>query len=398
MTDQTLSPTIALCLEYPLTIRGGVSIIVEELIIGLSKDFRFWLVSPDDTEALRGEPVFSHLVGHIPFQIPCLPPKKAFHLAAGGLADHLRSEGVSLVHFHAGGTFGWGNRWPRASVPKFCADSGLKTLWTNHSTEFSSAGFTFHGRPPWISRFLAPLAVAGKTSQMRTVNAEIAVSEHDKAFLSRNFPGAADKLQRIYHSRLEANLPEPREPRQRTILAVGHIAYRKGQDVLVRAFLDIAHLFLDWKLVLAGHDGGDDCWQEIERIRANHSAGSRIHLLGAHQHPMELMATASLFVQPSREEALGLALQEALFLGCPAIGSRVGGIPEVIDEGLTGLLVPPDDPPALAEALQHLMDNEKLRRVMGAAGHAAILAKRMTHQAMIESHRQLYLELISNNS
>jgi glycosyltransferase involved in cell wall biosynthesis len=389
------NPIIALCLEYKLGVRGGVSVLVEEIITQLSGDFDFWLVSPDDPAELRSLPVFSRLAGHIQFQLSCHPPKKAYRHAAEGLANRLVAEGVQLAHFHAGGTFGWGNRWPGASVPRFCANAGVKTLWTTHSTEPPSSGYFFRDRPPWISRLLSPLAVAGKTSQMRTVAAELAVSEHDKAFLARNFPCAANKLRRVYHSRLDADLPVPREPRQRIILAVGHIAYRKGQDVLVRAFLDIALLFPEWELLLAGHDAGGGCWQEIKRMCANHPAGPRVHLLGAQQHPIELMATASLFVQPSREEALGLALQEALFLGCPAIGSRVGGIPEVIEEGTTGLLVPPDDPPALSEALQHLMANEELRRVMGSAGHASILGKHMTQQHMIDSHRQLYLETLA---
>ena len=386
------NPIIALCLEYKISIRGGVSVLVEEIITGLSGTFDFWLVSPDDPDELLTHPVFSHLAGHLHFQPSCHPPSKSFRIAAENLAQRLCAEGVSLVHVHAGGTFGWGNRWPGGSIPHSCARHGLKTLWTDHLTEAPSAGYAFRGRPPWISKLLSPLATAGKTSQMRAVHVEIAVSEHDKSFIERHYPSGKHKLVRIYHSRLDADLPEPREPRQRTILAVGHIAYRKGQDVLVRAFLEIAPSFPDWNLVIAGHDGGDGCWQEIERLCANHAAGLRVHLLGAHQHPMELMATASLFVQPSREEALGLALQEAIFLGCPAIGSRVGGIPEVIEDGLTGMLVPANDPLALAGALRHLMEDEKLRVAMGSAGRASILGKRMTRRAMIEAHRELYAE------
>lgn len=390
------NPIIGLCLEYKIGTRGGVSVLVEEIITGLSDTFDFWLVSPDDPEELRSHPVFSHLAGHLHFQTSCHPPNKSFRVAAEDLAQRLCAVGVSLVHFHAGGTFGWGNRWPGGSIPHSCARLGLKTLWTDHLTEAPSAGYAFSGRPVWISKLLAPLATAGKNSQMRAVQAEIAVSEHDKSFIERHYSVGRSKLVRIYHSRLDAELQEPIVPRQRVILAVGHIAYRKGQDLLVRAFLEIAPSFPDWQLVLAGHDAGGGCWQEIERLCASDAAGSRVHLLGAHQRPMELMAIASLFVQPSREEALGLALQEAIFLGCPAIGCRVGGIPEVIEEGYTGMLVPPNDPSALAEALQHLMANEESRRVMGNAGHASILAKQMTHQHMIESHRQMYFETLSH--
>jgi glycosyltransferase involved in cell wall biosynthesis len=127
---------------------------------------------------------------------------------------------------------------------------------------------------------------------------------------------------------------------------------------------------------------------------SGHPAQPRIHLLGAHHHPLELMAQASVFVQPSLEEALGLALQEAIFQGCPAVGTRIGGIPEVIDEGRTGLLVAPASVKEMVTALASLMFDETMRAKMGGTGRDAIARKGMLKSAMIENHRALYLELL----
>ncbi|WP_052573638.1 glycosyltransferase family 4 protein [Haloferula sp. BvORR071] len=382
---------IALCLEYPIADRGGVSVLVQELVAGLSEDFAIRLVSPEPSEGVLASKIGAQLAGHLSFQLMSVPPSPSYFKQARAFAEQLGD--VRLVHFHCGGTFGWGNRCPAPSIPEYCSKAGLKTVWTNHLTDPPRRAFASVGRAPWISDLAAPIGKLGKIRQTRATDAEIAVSEHDRDYLDSQYP-ADQQRRRIYHSRLEES-PAPGTEREPLILAVGHVAYRKGQDVLVRAFLNIAGTAPGWTLEIAGHDGGDGCWQEIESLCANHPQGSRVKLLGAHPRPAELMGRASIFVQPSLEEALGLALQEAIFLGCPAIGSRVGGIPEVIDEGETGLLIEPKNVAALSAALSRLLVDAALRGQMGARGRDAILGKGMTRQRMIEAHRSLYLELLA---
>jgi glycosyltransferase involved in cell wall biosynthesis len=229
---------------------------------------------------------------------------------------------------------------------------------------------------------------------MEVVAAEIAVSEHDRAFLARHFPRGAGQLRRLYHSRLNSDSLPASVSREKMVLAVGHLAYRKGQQILAAAFLEIANEFPDWKLLILGHDSGDGCREEIEGLVKRHSAGERVELAGSHPSPMEVMARASVFVQPSLEEALGLAAQEAILAGCPAIGTDAGGIPEVIDDGKTGLIVPRGDVPAMAAALRRMMADEALRKSMSSQGPASILAKGMSREGMIDAHRRLYSEIL----
>lgn len=394
MSPRSNHAGIAFCLEYPLADRGGVSVLVEELIVAFNGEFAVWLISPDSSDEVLKSPVGQLLEGHIPFVLTHLPPARAYDELTDTLVERVKNAGIKLVHFHCGGTFGWGNRWPDRSMPRAFSRAGLKTLWTDHLTEPATKAFAARGRSQWLSGALTPVGWLGKISQTRAVDAEVVVSEHDRHYLQTRYP-AGKNLKRIYHSRLQEDGAKPAPAREPLVLSVGHIAFRKGQHLLVRAFLEIASVAPEWTLEIAGHDGGDGCWQEIESLRSAHPQGSRVKLLGAHPRPSELMVRASIFVQPSLEEALGLAVQEAIFLGCPAIGSRTGGIPEVIDEGMTGLLVEPGDVAALSSALVRLISDPALRQEFGTRGRDAILAKGMTAPLMAEAHRSLYLELLA---
>jgi starch synthase len=86
----------------------------------------------------------------------------------------------------------------------------------------------------------------------------------------------------------------------------------------------------------------------------------------------ELWRRADLFAMPTRGEAFGMVFQEAAAAGLPAVGTRIGAIPEIVQHGATGLLVSPDDPRALADALRRLVDDAGLRARMGRAARARI--------------------------
>ncbi len=102
------------------------------------------------------------------------------------------------------------------------------------------------------------------------------------------------------------------------------------------------------------------------------------------------MRKASIYVQPSLEEAFGLALQEAMAGGCACIGSRVGGIPELIEAG-TGLLVEATNVPELSQALDQLMEDEQQRKGLGQAAALSIPRRGMTRAAMVSHYLQHYV-------
>jgi glycogen synthase len=150
------------------------------------------------------------------------------------------------------------------------------------------------------------------------------------------------------------------------IAYVGRLAAQKRVDVLVRAFglmREEAHL------VVVG-DGPDG--RRIRRLAATSAAADRITLTGFVPHTAvpAVLASVDLLVLPSAYEEMGSVLVEAMAAGLPVVASDVGGIPEVVGHGETGLLVPPGDVPALAAALDRLVASAELRARLAAGARA----------------------------
>ncbi|MBT5949308.1 MAG: glycosyltransferase, partial [Nitrospinaceae bacterium] len=121
----------------------------------------------------------------------------------------------------------------------------------------------------------------------------------------------------------------------------------------------------------------------------------RVHFLGWRDDIEHLLAVSDLFVLPSLNEGMGRAVVEAMAAGLAAIGTRVGGIPLVIDEGETGLLVPPEDESALATAIVQLLTNPVEREAMGEAGKNK--AENFSAESMVERLETLYQRLLSSS-
>src|SRR5690606_21212677 len=113
------------------------------------------------------------------------------------------------------------------------------------------------------------------------------------------------------------------------------------------------------------------------------AAGLRgvIHLLGVRSDVQELLPAFDVFALASNEEGLGLALIEAMAAGVPCVATAVGGIVEVVRDGVSGLLVPPADPTRLAAAIVQLLDDDQLRT--GYASKARADAKRFSMEGAI---------------
>jgi len=143
-------------------------------------------------------------------------------------------------------------------------------------------------------------------------------------------------------------------------------------------------------LVLVG-DGPER--EGVEKLAGALGLGPYVTFLGEQLHLGGLFAQADLFVLPSEQESFGLAALEALASGVPVVASDVGGLPEVVRDGETGLLVPPHDPRALAVAVLELLRDEPRRAAMGRAARADATA-RFRPGPVLDRFEALYRELL----
>lgn len=154
------------------------------------------------------------------------------------------------------------------------------------------------------------------------------------------------------------------------VVFTGRLHRQKGVDTLVRA---AALLPPGTSVTLVG-DGPER--PAIERLVAGLGLGDRVRITGflPHREGLEIIADARAAVLPSRYEELGTALVEAMAAGRAVVASRVGGIPELVRDGVDGLLVPPGDPGALAGALNRLLTDPALAAALGASARQRVAA------------------------
>jgi glycosyltransferase involved in cell wall biosynthesis len=303
---------------------------------------------------------------------------------------------VALAHFHLGGTYGWGNRFPGQAPMPYVKLRGIAVVSTVHLVVSPLDGYCGPQKPLWFKLAMFPLAWLGKMHALFHTRREIAVSKHDARKLRRWYWPLRGRFLQIYHSRLREESRRGQDAlRERLVLNVGHIAERKGQAVLAEAFARLAAKHPDWKLCLAGGALESATLEKIHSIINSNQLADRILLTGERNDAMEMMKRAGIYVQPSLQEALGLALQEAMFQGCPSIGSRVGGIPELIEHERTGLLVEANDVAALAGALDTLMSDSAMREKFSRAAANSIVEKGMTAARMCANHIQLYESILN---
>ncbi|WP_313461282.1 glycosyltransferase, partial [Achromobacter sp.] len=156
-------------------------------------------------------------------------------------------------------------------------------------------------------------------------------------------------------------------------LVVGCVAVmraEKGHGDLIDAFHQVSVRYPSAHLVLVG-----DGMPLFDQLRAKASAlglADRVHFTGRRQDIGNVLTALDVFALPTHREALGTVFIEAAAMGVPVIGTEVGGVPETMQPGVTGLLVPPRDPAALAAALETLLADPAMRRRMGDAGRERI--------------------------
>ena len=175
------------------------------------------------------------------------------------------------------------------------------------------------------------------------------------------------------------------------LVCVAGLREEKNHPLLLDAFARFAQANGDAHLIMVGDGEIRPLLQgQIETLNLK----DRAHLLGWRSDVPDVLGAADVFVLGSDWEGTPLAVMEAMAAGRPVISTAVGGVPELVQDGVTGLLVPPRDPAAFAAAMRHLADHPDLRHAMGeAAGLQA--EKRFGVGSAAESYMRLYESVLA---
>jgi sugar transferase (PEP-CTERM/EpsH1 system associated) len=280
------------------------------------------------------------------------------------LARHFRREEPEVVHTHDqralfyAGPAAW-----LAGVPRI--------VHTRHGRDIHATA-----RQTRMIRQLAKL-----------VDRFVCVSD-EVAALSREQGIGGERLHTILNGidlgRFGTRGPDPAGP----VVTVARLSSEKDVANLVRASAIAALRVPELRVEVAG---GGPCRAELERLAAELGVADRIAFLGEVGDVPAVLARARMLVLPSRSEGIPLTVLEAMACGLPVLATRVGGLPEVVEDGTTGLLVPPADPAALAEAMAALWDDPDRRDRMGRAGRRRA-ADRFDVRRMVAQYESLYRE------
>ena len=188
----------------------------------------------------------------------------------------------------------------------------------------------------------------------------------------------------------------PFQHRQPYVLGVGRFVHKKGFDLLVRAFESVHKEWPGVGLLLAGDGEQRD---ECEKLTKALGLGDVVKFLGAVDQPKvrTLLKGCELFVLPSRQEPFGIVILEAMASRKPVVATRVGGVPEIIRHMGNGILVKPESPEELGDAIILLFQDEALRSRLAAEWFETVKT-RFTWDKVVDGYLEAYKAVLRSDS
>lgn len=223
----------------------------------------------------------------------------------------------------------------------------------------------------YVERYLVEAGIPGE--RITTVSTGVDFARYDRSTIAGDL-------------RAELNLSAETP----LVGTVAILRAKKGHADILDAVPAVLQRFPDAHFVFAG-DGAQTANLKA-RIEAEGLVG-RVHLLGLRRDVTNVLASLDVFVLPTHQEALGTAFIEAGAMGLPTVATNVDGVPEVVQDGRTGLLVPVRDGKAIAEAICRLLGDPIYRQSMG-ANAAEFVRRKFSREVMAQGMERLYSQLL----
>jgi glycosyltransferase involved in cell wall biosynthesis len=182
------------------------------------------------------------------------------------------------------------------------------------------------------------------------------------------------------------------EPHATVLTHIGRFAVQKNHRLLIEAFAQVRSNAPLYLLLV----GGGELENAVREQVAALGLESRVRFLGIRADVADILRASDAFVLSSRWEGNPMSVMEAMAAGLPVVSTAVGGVPELVRDGETGLLVPSEDTGALAQAIQALVDNPARRQAMGAAARQHAVAS-FDIRHTVRGYEQLYEALLNKN-
>lgn len=308
--------------------------------------------------------------------------RSGFPLALAKLANFLRRERIDIIHTHLFEPSVIGLLAATIAATKY------RVMTRHYSDYHTRINRTWHVRADQLCTRLSHrvIAVSQHTAE-HMIDVENASAEKvitilngiDFERVKLSGPDAAVKVRREFEAD-DAYI----------LLICARLHPEKGYEYLFDSFLRIKAQTARRVILLVAGRGPFEA-EYRSRVKELGCEGE-VKFLGFRKDVPDLMAAADLVVLPSVAEAFGLVLTEALYLGTPVVATRVGGIPEIIDDGVDGVLVPPADSEQLADAISALLRDSDRRRQMSGRGKAKVVGL-FQFEAMVRAYEAVYDQL-----
>lgn len=254
--------------------------------------------------------------------------------------------------------------------------------------------------PDWLLRWLYYSTVHYLESRkLHRLNLVVANSQYTANTIRNTYSKTASKVRLCYKSvdieryyaiynRRKKSPPDLDQP---VILFVGSNMYRKGMPDLIKAAPGVIKEHPQARFIIVGKDKSVD---RLKRLCDDLNVDRNFEFAGwqSQDSLLSYYQQASVFVMPSLTEALGVTFLEAMAAGVPVIGTNVGGIPEIIQDGINGLLVPVKSPCSITDAINQLLADAQLRERLVQSAFSTL--NNFSVEKMMECTRSLYQEIL----